>query len=189
MAWLGVLRERNKSSQSSIQVGFQVQGGESSAQAEMSIHHVLSALLCASCQALVLTPSSRRAAPVAVRSRAPAAAPAMLFDLFGGDKKEAQAKGKLNVDAILRKDPETWTSEEKRAVADAGSNWAAERKPNQQGYEFFQGPTPKTGVQEDLPDFFSADNAADIQIPPQLALFGGTAVVGALALVGFVALS
>ena len=113
----------------------------------------------------------------------------MLFDLFGGDKKEAQAKGKLNVDAILRKDPETWTSEEKRAVADAGSNWVAERKPNQQGYEFFQGPTPKTGVQEDLPDFFSADNAADIQIPPQLALFGGTAVVGALALVGFVALS
>eukprot|EP00966_Prymnesium_polylepis_P230706 5339100-Prymnesium_polylepis.1 len=33
-------------------------------------------------------------------------------------------------------------------------------------YLFFQGPAPKTAIQEDLPSLFSADNFADIQITP-----------------------
>ena len=33
-------------------------------------------------------------------------------------------------------------------------------------YLFFQGPAPKTAVQEDLPSFLSADNFADLEIKP-----------------------
>mmetsp|Transcript_41565 Transcript_41565/g.88702 ORF Transcript_41565/g.88702 Transcript_41565/m.88702 type:complete len:132 (-) Transcript_41565:471-866(-) len=33
-------------------------------------------------------------------------------------------------------------------------------------YLFFQGPAPKTAIQEDLPSFFSGDNFADIEITP-----------------------
>jgi hypothetical protein len=35
-----------------------------------------------------------------------------------------------------------------------------------------QGPTPKTAVQDDLPDFFSAENFADLEVrPTRPALF------------------
>lgn len=33
-------------------------------------------------------------------------------------------------------------------------------------YLFFQGPTSKTGYQDDLPNFFSKENFADFQITP-----------------------
>lgn len=33
-------------------------------------------------------------------------------------------------------------------------------------YLFFQGPTPKTGVQEDLPSLFSAENFEGLEISP-----------------------
>ena len=33
-------------------------------------------------------------------------------------------------------------------------------------YLFFQGPAPKTAVQEDLPSFLSAENFADLEITP-----------------------
>merc|ERR1719387_2746420 len=36
-----------------------------------------------------------------------------------------------------------------------------------EGYFFFQGPSPKTSVQKDLPSFFSAENFENLQIAPQ----------------------
>merc|ERR1719421_1954665 len=50
-------------------------------------------------------------------------------------------------------------------------------------YLFFQGPAPKTAVQEDLPSFFSAENFADLEITaPQIAVTAtGLAAAGALA--------
>mmetsp|Transcript_16997 Transcript_16997/g.47415 ORF Transcript_16997/g.47415 Transcript_16997/m.47415 type:complete len:85 (+) Transcript_16997:285-539(+) len=38
--------------------------------------------------------------------------------------------------------------------------------PSSQQYLFFQGPTSKTGYQDDLPNFFSKENFADFQITP-----------------------
>ena len=51
------------------------------------------------------------------------------------------------------RNPKTWTAEERKIVNEMASNWAGERKPNQEGYTFFQAPSPKTGEQG-LPDFF-----------------------------------
>lgn len=50
-------------------------------------------------------------------------------------------------------------------------------------YLFFQGPAPKTAVQEDLPSFFSPENFADLEITvPQIAVTAtGLAAAGALA--------
>jgi len=52
---------------------------------------------------------------------------------------------------------------------------------------FFQGPAPKTAVQEDLPDFFSLDNLAEAKVTlPQIAITGvgfGTAALLAYLLV------
>merc|ERR1719387_1861796 len=48
-----------------------------------------------------------------------------------------------------------------------GTNWPPRTEPTPgKGYFFFQGPTPKTAVQDDLPSFFSAENFADIEIKP-----------------------
>merc|ERR1719331_1797520 len=53
-----------------------------------------------------------------------------------------------------------------------GTNWPPRTQPTPgKGYFFFQGPTPKTAYQKDLPSFFSAENFADISIKPvQLAV-------------------
>ena len=141
---------------------------------------VLAALLFVSSQALLL-PRGPRAPSVRAGS------PSMLFDgVFG--KKEA-APGKSSADAILRKNPDDWTPEEKRAVTNQASNWDEYKKDNQRDYTFFQGPAPKTSVQEDMPDFFSAEARSDSEVPPQLLAFGGVAALGVFALLGFVALS
>ncbi|KAL1500365.1 hypothetical protein AB1Y20_013028 [Prymnesium parvum] len=50
-----------------------------------------------------------------------------------------------------------------------GDNGAGEQVKNFEAgtdYLFFQGPTPKTGIQEDLPSFFSKENFADLEITP-----------------------
>ena len=49
-------------------------------------------------------------------------------------------------------------------------------------YLFFQGPAPKTAIQEDLPSFFSAENflEAKLQSPLQIAV----TVTGVLAFAG-----
>merc|ERR1719387_2263194 len=64
-----------------------------------------------------------------------------------------------------------------------GTNWPPRTEPTPgKGYFFFQGPTPKTAVQDDLPDFFSTENFADVDIKPvQLAVtatgFGALALI------------
>ena len=120
---------------------------------------ILPLLLLCACLANALVVSGRAGVPAAaLRPRAPA--PAMQFDLgalFGG-KKQVDKPSKKNVDAILAKPQEKWTPEERRLVSDTASNWGYTRKPEQEGYTFFQGPSPKTGEQEDLPGFFSSEN-------------------------------
>ena len=54
---------------------------------------------------------------------------------------------------------------------------------------FFQGTAPKTGVQEDMPDFFSKEARSGSEVSPKLLAFGGVAALGVVALLGFVALS
>merc|ERR1719217_1992577 len=64
-----------------------------------------------------------------------------------------------------------------------GTNWPPRTPPEPgKGYLFFQGPTPKTAYQKDLPSFFSAENFADVEIKPiSLALtatgFGSLALI------------
>ncbi|EOD08258.1 hypothetical protein EMIHUDRAFT_446374 [Emiliania huxleyi CCMP1516] len=55
-------------------------------------------------------------------------------------------------------------------------------------YMFFQGPTPKTGVQDDLPNLFSKENFEEFEITPLMiaaAVTGG----GSLAVVASVVLA
>merc|ERR1719201_1881756 len=48
-----------------------------------------------------------------------------------------------------------------------GTNWPPRTPPTPgKGYFFFQGPTPKTSFQKDLPSFFSAENFADVAVKP-----------------------
>ena len=69
--------------------------------------------------------------------------------------------------------------EQRRVKLETGTNWpprTTTTKPFQvdrEGYMFFQGPTPKTGVQSDLPSFFSGANFKDVQIPSILPLLAG----------------
>ena len=60
----------------------------------------------------------------------------------------------------------------RRQALQVGTNWPPRTDPIAgKGYFFFQGPTPKTAVQADLPNFFSAENFAGIEISPtQLAV-------------------
>merc|ERR1719310_2169362 len=59
-------------------------------------------------------------------------------------------------------------------------------------YLFFQGPAPKTAIQEDLPSFFSLENlgdaAANLQVTPVRVLIG-VAGIGSFGLVGQTVLS
>eukprot|EP00325_Prymnesiales_sp_UTEX-LB-985_P034700 CAMPEP_0174736152 /NCGR_PEP_ID=MMETSP1094-20130205/66156_1 /TAXON_ID=156173 /ORGANISM="Chrysochromulina brevifilum, Strain UTEX LB 985" /LENGTH=142 /DNA_ID=CAMNT_0015939211 /DNA_START=80 /DNA_END=508 /DNA_ORIENTATION=- len=119
-------------------------------------------------------------------------APVALFS-FGNNKAPAPAASTKNDDAtlnaIMAKDQKEWTKEERKEVDRISGNWASQRKPEQEGYMFFQGPTPKTGTQEDMPDFFSADARADMEVPGQLKVFGGIAAAGVLAVGIFVLVS
>ena len=71
---------------------------------------------------------------------------------------------------------------------DGSTGWIGDRSKSLQigkfekgeDYLFFQGPAPKTAVQEDLPSFFSLDNFADLEIKPLQILVTGTGF-GALA--------
>jgi len=58
--------------------------------------------------------------------------------------------------------------ESRRNKLITGTNWAPRTYPEKgKGYFFFQGPTPKTAYQKDLPSFFSAENFASMKIAPQ----------------------
>ena len=74
------------------------------------------------------------------------------------------------------------TEKEKRRESKliTGTNWPPRTKPTPgEGYFFFQGPTPKTAVQEDLPSFFSAENFADLAINPRQLIVTATGFVSA----------
>ena len=145
------------------------------------LHAVLAALLLVSSQALLL-PRVRQATAVRARS------PSMLFDgLFG--KKEAASKPSTNVDEIMRKPEDKRTPEETKLLTNQASNWDEYKKDNQRDNTFFQGTAPKTGVQEDMPDFFSKEARSGSEVSPKLLAFGGVAALGVVALLGFVALS
>ena len=145
---------------------------------------LVSLLALVSSQAFLL-PRVPRA--TAVGSRSPSS-PSMLFDgLFG--KKEAAPTSSTNVNEILRKPEDDWTPEERRIVTNQASNWDEYKKDNQRDNTFFQSSAPKTGVQSDMPDFFSSEARSGAEVPPQLVAFGGVAALGVFALIGFVALS
>ena len=75
--------------------------------------------------------------------------------------------------------------EERRQKLEVGTNWPPRTSTIAgEGYQFFQGPTPKTGVQEDLPSFFSFNDVGGISTVQ--AAFVGVAAVGSLALAAFV---
>ena len=146
------------------------------------LHAVLAALLLVSSQALLL-PRVPQATAV-LRARAPS----MLFDgLFG--KKAAVSKPSTNVDEIMRKPEDKRTPEETKLLTNQASNWDEYKKDNQRDNTFFQGTAPKTGVQEDMPDFFSKEARSGSEVSPKLLAFGGVAALGVVALLGFVALS
>lgn len=82
------------------------------------------------------------------------------------------------------------------AVGTEGSGWLGDSSKGLQiekfekgeDYLFFQGPAPKTAVQEDLPSFFSADNFADLEITPvQIGVTGLGFATAAALLVSLVA--
>ena len=57
-------------------------------------------------------------------------------------------------------------SQQKGWIGDRSKSLQIRKFEKGEDFLFFQGPAPKTGVQEDLPSFFSPDNFADIQIKP-----------------------
>ena len=65
--------------------------------------------------------------------------------------------------------------ERRRQKLEVGTNWPPRTSTVKgQGYQFFQGSTPKTSNQEDLPSFFSADNFADVEVKPIQAIITAT---------------
>ena len=57
----------------------------------------------------------------------------------------------------------------RKSALQTGTNWPPRTDPIPgKGYLFFQGPTPKTSVQADLPSFFSAENFADLEVTGSL---------------------
>merc|ERR1719409_312295 len=76
-------------------------------------------------------------------------------------------------------------AERRRSKLQTGTNWPPRTDPIPgKGYFFFQGPTPKTAVQEDLPSFFSAANFADLEVNPKQLLVTATGFTAAITLAG-----
>lgn len=106
---------------------------------------------------------------------------------FNPFKREAKASSAD--DAIAFKDPKSLSAEEERKLKlEVGTNWKPRTSTKAgEGYQFFQGPTPKTGVQEDLPDFFSGENfsgAGELGLVPKLVFaLGAASLVAVVAVV------
>lgn len=56
-------------------------------------------------------------------------------------------------------------------VGDQGKSLQVKKFEEGNDYLFFQGPAPLSAIQPDLPDFFSAENFADMQIKPLQIVF------------------
>lgn len=139
----------------------------------MSAGSLLLLLLASSCTAFQLgaQPQPR----LASRARSPV----MQWPF----KREAKASSAD--DALAFKDPRSLTAEEERKLKlEVGTNWKPRTSTKKgEGYQFFQGPTPKTGVQEDLPDFFSGENfaeAGELGLVPKLIFALGAASLAAV---------
>ena len=66
-------------------------------------------------------------------------------------------------------------------LGDQGRGEQVQKFERAEDYLFFQGPAPKSAIQDDLPDFFSAENFTDMKVTlPQLISVG---VVGACVLI------
>lgn len=85
--------------------------------------------------------------------------------IAGGTKNKSPSPAKD--EALAFKDPESLTPEEERKLKlEIGTNWRPRTSTVKgEGYQFFQGPTPKTSVQDDLPDFFSSENLSGAEVP------------------------
>jgi len=99
----------------------------------------------------------------------------MQFKMPWDQEKPAPVKKDVYGDEGLAfKAPAELTEEEERRVKlEIGTNWRPRTSTIKgEGYQFFQGPTPKTGVQEDMPDFFSAENfssgSGDLSLAPKV---------------------
>ena len=81
--------------------------------------------------------------------------------------------------AIQKELSEMPPAEQRQTKLETGTNWpprTTTTRPfeiERDGFMFFQGPTPKTSVQEDLPAFLSADERQTIQVPTILKQLGG----------------
>merc|ERR1719223_2400636 len=76
------------------------------------------------------------------------------------------------------------SKEEKRKLKlETGANWPPRTKPESGvGYIFFNGPTPKTSVQPDVPSFFSKANFEDLELSPAQTLVTATGLGSFLAI-------
>lgn len=86
---------------------------------------------------------------------------------FSGKKSPADLKGYGNTGKAKPKPAD------RAAGWGPGWEWISESSgPQGEGflsgtdYLFFQGPTPRTGQQKDMPDFFSAENFKDFKVTP-----------------------
>ena len=112
----------------------------------------LALFLALTAEALVMSPlASARSAALAARG----AEPTMGQVSLGRNQKSKLSKTQQKT--VARRNDALIT----------GTNWPPRTKPEPgKGYFFFQGPTPKTAVQKDMPDFFSAENFADVEVSP-----------------------
>jgi len=112
--------------------------------------------------------------------------PVAQFDFFGGNKnkKTTSSSSSEAADALIPfKDPATLTPEEERKLKlELSANYRPRTPPTEgEGYIFFQGPSPKTSVQADLPSFFSSENfdGTDLPTPAKVLIpVGGLLFLG-----------
>ena len=69
-------------------------------------------------------------------------------------------------------------------IGDQSKGYQVKRFEEGTDYLFFQGPAPKTAVQDDMPSFFSGDNFADMEITTPQVVITGVGVATAVALAG-----
>ena len=63
-------------------------------------------------------------------------------------------------------------------IGDQGRSEQVKKFEAAEDYLFFQGPAPKSAIQDDLPDFFSAENFTDMKVTvPQILAVGTSGVL------------
>lgn len=94
----------------------------------------------------------------------------------------------------VKRELEAMPAEEARRMKlEVGTNWAPRTttakgtgfwNDDREGFMFFQGPTPLTSVQPDLPNYFSAKNFEGIVVPNVLKVLAGVGGVAFLVVAG-----